>query len=289
MSFLSKKAENILHKTAGIGPNLGRSGSLDIRPSSSGLTSARSSIDKPRARLRGLSFRSSPSTPLQNEVTSAPDAAFTVIVKRLEESKDALSSSPGVSLSPPALLVALAAKEKSSPSHIFRADERAGLKSIRGWDENDSEGTGMTGTLGFVRQQEFSVLHSRHVPSALPHPPSDGSPSTQNPPAPTYVPCDKPRWITYQFYSRDKGSDKTLGDAVADLCSAADKPCDTNGCQFKRGEHELRMIHGGLRIVLKVEAREISDESSQNDIIEMWESCKTCGAVTRRHSMSDGT
>lgn len=196
------------------------------------------------------------------------------------------------------LLVALADKEEADPTRRLRADEKTGLKSILGWDGRRSQGKGMTGTLGFVRQQEFSVLHSRHVPSILSTiPPAEPflqptrSMTISNPSPPIYTTCDKARWITYQYYSRDSASDKTLGDAVVDLCSAADSPCDKSECQFKRGQHELRFIHGGLRIVLKVEPRKIEEGASaaQSDVIEMWESCKNCGATSKRNPMSDGT
>jgi 1-phosphatidylinositol-3-phosphate 5-kinase len=298
---LSKKTESFLQRTAGIAPSLGRTGSLDLTRSNTGALLPRSSEDGAIGRLRRLSFvhdsRSPLTTPLQKEINATADAPFGSILQRLEQSKDILSSSPDISLAPPSLIVTLAAKEAKDPSRCLLADEQAGLKSILGWEGKEVQGTGMTGTVGFVRQQEFSVLHSRHVPSTQPLPlaldpsliSSLDSYSPPNYQPPIFTSCEKARWITYTYYSRDSRSDKPLGDAIVDLCSAADKPCDKLGCLFKRGEHELRFIHGGLQIVVKVEPRDITDATSQSDIIEMWETCRICAARSRLNHMNDGT
>jgi len=302
-TFLSKKTESIFQRTAGLASSLGRTGSLDLQPSGSVTLSPRTSEDNKPGRLRKLSFLHDSRSPLAMVPQKDPDAPidkpFTSTLEQLEKSRDILSSSPGVSLAPPSLIATLAAQETEDPSRCLPANKQVGLKSILGWEGEKSEGRGMIGTLGFLRHQEFSVLHSRHVPGPIPCPPppspdlssssSENSPSVHNPPVPTFTQCEKARWITYKYYSRDNGSDKTLGDAVVDLCSSADKPCNKPGCQFKRGEHELRLIHDGLRIVLNVEPREINEGASQNDMVEMWETCKACGATSRRNAMSDGT
>jgi len=295
VSFLSKKTESLFQRTAGIAPNLGRTASLDLKPSGSGALLPRSPQDKTFGRLRRFSLVSDNGFhPFQTEA-KATDTLFASTLKRLKKDRDIISSSPGISLAPPSLIVALAAKETKDPSRLLLANERAGLKSILGWDGGKTQGKGMTGTLGFIRQQGFSVLHSRHVPSTSPLPPPSSSsssldsPSQPKPLAPAFIPCDMARWITYMYYSRDGRSDKTLGDAIVDLCSAAEQPCDKPGCQFKRREHELRFIHGGLRIVIKVEPRDINIGTSQNDTIEMWQTCKACAVQSRRNPMSDGT
>ena len=297
VSFFSKKTESLLQRTAGIAPNLGRTISLELKPSSSRGLSPRSSQDKIFGRLRRFSITSDSRSPLSKPSQAEVDAAdtpFASTLKRLEGSRDVLSSSPGISLAPPSLIVALAAKEAKDSSRRLLANENTSLKSILGWDGGRTQGEGMTGTLGFVRQQGFSVLHSRLVPSTPPQPPdlpssSLSSSSQLKLPVSAFSPCEKARWITYTYYSRDSRSDKTLGDAIVDLCSAADKPCDKSGCQFKRGQHELRFIHGGLRIILKVEPRDIDVGTSHDDAVTMWQTCKICNAQSRRNRMSDGT
>jgi 1-phosphatidylinositol-3-phosphate 5-kinase len=285
VSFFSKKTESLLQKTAGIAPNLGRTFSLELKPSSSRGLSPRSSQDKVFGRLRRTSLASDSRSPLSKP--SQTDTPFASTLKRLEESRDILSSSPNISLAPPSLIVDLAAKETDDSSRRLLANESTGLKSILGWDGGKTQGESMTGTLGFVRQQGFSVLHLRHVPDSSSA--SLVSSSQLKPPTSIFNPCEKARWITYMYYSRDNRSDKTLGDAIVDLCSAADKPCDKSGCQFKRGQHELRFIHGGLRITIRVEPRDIDVDTSHDDTVEMWETCKTCNAHSRRNRMSDGT
>ncbi|KAF7986678.1 hypothetical protein HWV62_20180 [Athelia sp. TMB] len=302
VSFLSKKTENFFNRHSGQAPSLGRHVSLDVKHGPSALfprSSTRASQEQSLGRLRRLSFlpESRPAPPAQPlpESPKRSDRPFRTTLGKLQQSRSLLSSSPGVFLEPPMLLVALANKEEAEPTRRLRADERMGLKSILGWEGRRTLGAGMIGAIGFVRQQEFTVLHSRHVPSIVPAPPPAGPPDasmiTPNTPAPIYTVCDKARWITYQFYSRDSASDKTLGDAIVDLCSRADSPCDKVECQFKRGEHELRFIHDTLRIALSTHPNEITDGASpsQTDVVEMWQSCKICHTASKRITMSDGT
>jgi 1-phosphatidylinositol-3-phosphate 5-kinase len=128
-------------------------------------------------------------------------------LKQIEEHKDLLSTSAGVAFTPPSLIADLAEKEKMAPNRQLNGDEKAGLSSILGWDGKDGRGKGMTGTLGFVRQQEFSLLYSQHVPAILPPPPvaessssSETSTSPLEPPKPKFSACDRPRWITTTFH-----------------------------------------------------------------------------------------
>lgn len=307
MSFFSRKTEGLVHRLNS--PLFPRAASLDIQrtppTSGMGMLSSRPSEDNALGRLRRLSFlhdqrAGSLSQMTKPETPTVPDKPFATVLKQLEKNKSLLSSSPGIYIPPPAILVTLAAREKLDPSRKLRGDEKTGLKTIRGWEGRKSQGRGLIGTLGFVRQQEFSVLHSRHVPSLLPLPPVQTTPDSSSIPnelpyrtplpETIYTPCDKPRWITYKYYSRDPSLDKTLGDAIVDLCASADSNCDKPGCTFKRGEHEIRFTHGGMRITLRVEPREITGETSgsQNDSIELWESCKVCAKESRRRMMSDG-
>lgn len=306
VSFFSRKTEGLAHRLSS--PLFPRAASLDTHrtPSASGtgMLSPRSSEDNALGRLRRLSFlhdqRSGSPQMTKMETPAVPEKSFTTILQQLEKNKYLLSSSPGISLPPPAILVTLAAREKLDPSRKLRGDEKTGLKTIRGWDGRKSQGRGLIGALGFVRQQELSVLHSRHVPALLPLPPiqttTDSSSIPNELPYRTplpeliYTSCDKPRWITYKFYSRDPSMDKTLGDAIVDLCAGADINCDKPSCTFKRGEHEIRFIHGGTQISLRVEFREITEDlsGSQNGVVELWESCKVCAKESRRRTMSDG-
>jgi 1-phosphatidylinositol-3-phosphate 5-kinase len=86
-----------------------------------------------------------------------PDTPFSNALKRLEESKACLSTSPGASFSPPKVLLDLAQKEGVKPNRRLKGDGRASLSSILGWDCKAAQGKGISGILGFVHQQ-ISVL-----------------------------------------------------------------------------------------------------------------------------------
>ena len=300
LSFFSKKS--LAHRASTISPILGRGGSLDLgisipnqdRQDEQG---SRYSEDGTESRLRRFSFISDgrPSFLKSSQAKSDLELPFSSALKRIERSKDLLSTSAGVSFAPPSLIVDLAEKEKMAPTRRLKGDEKAGLTSILGWDGKDARGKGMSGTLGFIRQQEFSLLYSQHVPSTLPHPPvaksssSESSTASLVPPKPRFSSCDRPRWITYRYYSHDPAEDKSLGETIMDLASGSHLACDKHGCQFKRGKHELRFIHGGLRIVVKVDSAVEDAMIKDDDEIEVWGSCVICGAKSERSEMSDGT
>lgn len=217
-------------------------------------------------------------TPTQH-VTHKP---FETALHNVEESASLLSTSTGVRFKPPKILIDLAEKEKATQNRSLMADERVALSSILGWDGKDTEGRGMSGTLGFVRYQELSVLHSQHIP---PLPPEGSSISA----APSVLPtaqlsfCGKPYWTTYCYYS---AGDKLLGDMIDDLIKNANLPCERPGCLFTRGQHERRIIHGGTRIAIRTN---VEGEDSADDLIHMWQSCAVCEARTPRTKMHDGT
>ena len=75
------------------------------------------------------------------------------------------------------------------------------------------------------------------------------------------------------------------------MCLRADEPCDEAGCQYKKGEHELRYTHGGVRILFHTkrtsQPKEQLDED--DDLPEMWESCSVCGKESPHHMMYDAT
>ena len=79
-----------------------------------------------------------------------------------------------------------------------------------------------------------------------------------------------------------------LGEMISDLCEGAEYPCDTPGCQYKRGQHQLRLIHNGLGITMDVQAQ-INSEGGQGEKIELWQSCQVCNGKTERKEMTDGT
>ncbi|KAH9475049.1 1-phosphatidylinositol 3-phosphate 5-kinase FAB1 [Psilocybe cubensis] len=310
---------------------------------------------------RRLSLRRSThsSTPVDSGAIT-PSLPFVVALKRIEESKGFLSTSPGVILNAPKLLVDLADKENLSiadlenqpPKRRLKGDERLALTSLLGWDGKDAEGRGMSGILGFVRQQQISVLCSTHVPpvapaktpaNVAPSPsltntsdiPSQGSStfttnstassssgasvatvSPNNVKTPPFnlptsglSPCGKPHWITYRYYSN---GDSTLGEWIEEFTKSSNLPCDRPECKFTRGQHEIRVIHDGVRITFRSsktsteakkdegetegkskeekpvgthDANEINDEQH----ISVWETCAVCNASTSRKLMDDGT
>lgn len=310
---------------------------------------------------RRLSLRKSThssSSPIHSGAVT-PSLPFAVALKRIEESKGLLSTSPGVVLSAPKLLMDLAEKENLSITDLenqlhkrrLKGDERLALTSLLGWDGKDAEGRGMSGILGFIRQQQISVLCSTHVPpvgsaknvtnviasassSNVSDIPSQGSsaftasttsssstgtsvatvaPNTANTPPfnlPTsgLSPCGKPHWITYQYYSN---GDSILGEWIEEFTKASNLPCDRPECKFTRGQHEIRVIHDGVRIVFrsskaqKEEKKEEDVEGKQNEEkqddthaankvfneqrISVWETCAICNISTSRKTMDDGT
>ncbi|KDR71610.1 hypothetical protein GALMADRAFT_253980 [Galerina marginata CBS 339.88] len=141
-----------------------------VRKSFDGLSGAVNGL-----RLNRFSFMGERRSSIRNS-TQAPQVTsaqpFLSAVKRIEDSKNLLSTSAGVTLPPPKLLVDLSEKEKGNAilpaiegqKRRLTGDERVALTSLLGWDGKDAEGRGMTGILGFVRHQEISVLCSLHVP-----------------------------------------------------------------------------------------------------------------------------
>jgi 1-phosphatidylinositol-3-phosphate 5-kinase len=224
------------------------------------------------------------------------DRAFQSALHHIEESKGMLSASPGLIFPPPQLLIRLAESEKEHPSRRLTGEERTGLTSILGWESKKAAGRGnLVGTAAFLRQQQLSLLYSEHVngPDRTSQASADGTlnkPVGGEPKQRTYVHCGVPvQWLTYVYYASGK-QDQSLGDMVTSICLRADEPCTQPGCKARRGEHERRWIHGGIRVVVQTEAR---DPSASPDVysedIEMWQSCKICRKSTEQRKMSDGT
>ncbi|EKM51041.1 uncharacterized protein PHACADRAFT_262987 [Phanerochaete carnosa HHB-10118-sp] len=159
----------------------------------------------------------------------------------------------------------------------------------------------MANLAGFVRHQSFSVLYSEYVPHQT-TPASSRSPTPDSAQVSTsslsittsarIILCGRRRrWVTYRYYSRDGGVDECLGETITRMCSKVDGACDEPGCSFKKGEHELRYTHGGIRILLNISKASRSDPQLEGDeeLPEMWESCVVCGKQSTRVRMQDGT
>lgn len=226
-----------------------------------------------------------------------PDTPFSNALKRLEESKACLSTSPGVSFSPPKVLLDLAQKEGVKPNRRLKGDEMVSLSTILGWDGKAAQGKGMSGILGFVRQQEISVLFGQHVPPATPPTPwleTEGSSAftassaSSNLPTPGFGSCGKPGWVTYRYYSHNPDEDQVLGEAIMDLTAKSQLPCLRQCCPYKRGQHELRLIHGGIRIIVRVD-NEVTSPETEDTSIKTWETCAICSAASEKNTMTDAT
>jgi 1-phosphatidylinositol-3-phosphate 5-kinase len=108
------------------------------------------------------------------------------------------------------------------------------------------------------------------------------------------------------------GLDKRLGEFIYEIIRDANSPCTTTttagggGCGYKKGEHELRIVHAGVRVSIGVcgyeefgqkekdkkpkgEKVESGQDAESEDKIEMWQSCRICQKQTDRIEMSDGT
>ena len=79
-----------------------------------------------------------------------------------------------------------------------------------------------------------------------------------------------------------------LGETITELCRSADKLCGIRKCQFKRGQHQLRFIHGGVRVAADLGTMEAAENWDKEEI-GMWEACRVCDKKTESRQMSDGT
>lgn len=226
---------------------------------------------------------------------SLHDKPYQTALQRVEEGKTLLSTSPGLVIPPPQLLVRLAELEKANPTRRLTGDERTGLTGILGWEGKKAALRGsMTGTIGFLRQQQLSLLYSESVfdpdrasQSSAP----DGSAMK------LVDPRLKPhthsgvhvRWVTYMYYGSDD-YDQCLGDMITSICSRAEEPCSQRGCKIPQQRHERRWTHGGIYVTAKTEPQvPLASPDVQSQAIEMWQSCKICQESTARCTMSDGT
>ncbi|KAH9943601.1 hypothetical protein B0H21DRAFT_695546 [Amylocystis lapponica] len=298
-SFFSRKTENIL-RAANAAPSAVRRGSFDLPLTQKprGRSAVRPSEGGTAPRPRRFSFvaASLPTSP-QWSGGQLTQHVFASAIERIRDSSELLSTSPGIAFTPPRVLLALAEKEKVDATRRLTGDEKAALTSLLGWEGKAALGRGMAGTTGFVRQQGLSVLFSEHVPLPLMVLPQPPNPTATPAPASSALVTpakfnycgSRRRWITYRYYD---STDETLGEAITRMCSTAEELCDKPGCQYRRGDHDVRWIHGNVRILatVSVPAAATQAKSDQSDeILRMWESCAICGKESRRDRMTDGT
>ncbi|KAF8900880.1 hypothetical protein CPB84DRAFT_1747322 [Gymnopilus junonius] len=115
----------------------------------------------------------------------------------------------------------------------------------------------------------------------------------------------------------DRDHDTRLGEWVTAYIKKSKDACEVPGCAFEVGRHEVRVIHDGVRIVLRVgegdegvegvkglrgsggegEQKEEEEEGNEKEeeeeeeeeAIWMWSSCAVCAKTSKRVKMSDGT
>ncbi|KAI3612695.1 1-phosphatidylinositol-3-phosphate 5-kinase [Moniliophthora roreri] len=187
-------------------PDSGIGETAPSRPSTDATSFQNPGYDGIGSRIRRFSFTHSPfsvkslsatspdaTTPIQSTiVTDTPSKPFTHLLERLRETRDLLSTSPGVgqNIELPTLIARLADRERESATGgKVRGDERVALRELLGWGEDGSTdsqfvdkdkkytntnsgpnismmlGMGMLGTKGFLKHQALSMLVSVHVPT----------------------------------------------------------------------------------------------------------------------------
>jgi 1-phosphatidylinositol-3-phosphate 5-kinase len=263
-------------------PDLHRGNSIDLG-SLSDLSPAAAGIIKLGRRFSIMGdYRQAPPAP----PARTPEVPFSTALKHLKANKGYLSTSAGVTFDPPLLLDHLAEKEKENPKWRLKGDEKVGLRALLGWEGRETHGKGMGGLSGFVRQQEISVLVSQHVPTipASPETPGEPCPPETGPPLPTLKLCGKPRWKTYCYFSAK--DDESFGEAIIGLISSGSLPCEEMSCGYPRGRHQMRHVHAGVRINVRID-NSGEDESVKD--IQSWESCAECGAKTPQSHISDAS
>lgn len=296
LSFFSRKGFGYRSQT--ISPVMERGASLDLTIPSPNIppdTPEEASGRHRRFSFMGDKLERRISLRSNSHSSDNAEPLFASILRRLEASRELLSTSPGVSFAIPSLLIELADTEKERLNRKLTGDEKVALASLIGWDGKDSRGNGMSGMLGFVRQQGLSVLRSKFVPAQLsvPEKPSSTnplpSPPPPNPPKPSLKMCGRPQLLTFQYYSHEESQDQSLGETILDLCATADLACEQLECKFKRGEHEIRLIHGRLRIVvLSTSSQKPIPDTDIKTTIELWESCIVCDCKSLKRNLSDG-
>jgi 1-phosphatidylinositol-3-phosphate 5-kinase len=294
-SFIHKR----LPRSITVNSSEPRDASLDFSPHESD-TLARASLDtspgatQPRQRRFSI-FGESRATPPPEPSQTLHDNPFQTALQHVEEGRALLSTSPGLVVPLPQLLVRLAELEKANPTRRLTGEERTGLTSILGWEGKKAALRGsMTGTAGFLRQQQLSLLYSEYVYDP------DSVAQSSAPVGSPMKPVDallKPHKhsgvhvhrVTYMYYGGDD-CDQCLGDMITTLCSRAEEPCPQRACKIPQERHERRWSHNGIRVTAKTEPQApFASPDIRSQEIEMWQSCKICQESTARCNMSDGT
>ncbi|KAH9847776.1 hypothetical protein C2E23DRAFT_847419 [Lenzites betulinus] len=300
-SFLTKRTEDFIQRATNVAPVAVRRGSLEL-PLAQKFSRHTSLPQHPDGGFlyRKLSILPTVSSRLSQEEPTEPDLTpFTTCTKRIDEWKTLLSTTPGVVFSPPRFLLDIAEQERKDPGRRLAGDEKAALTSILGWHGKESLVRGLVGMAGFVRHQGLLVLYSEHVPGtsslvSSPQTPDQSSgASSAEAQFPLRIACGghRRKWIHYRYYDRAQRWDDTLGEAIQRWCTTAEDPCIHPDCHFQRGEHDMRWIHSGVRLLATVSlpnSAEASSSSSEEDI-RMWHGCAICGKESTKEVMHDGT
>ncbi|TBU43722.1 hypothetical protein BD309DRAFT_959936 [Dichomitus squalens] len=296
-SFLSKKTEDLLHRATNAAPVIARRGSVDLSFGAK-FQRATSLPHGPDGGFlsRRLSLLSTVASRTSQDSKDPQTTIFATLVERLDLWKDLLSTSPGVVFYLPDFLVSIVERESKDPGRKLLGDEKAALTSLLGWQGKETSSQGMTGVSGFVRHQGITVLYSEHIPGTstlLSSPPTpsksdNASVELQTPPR---LPCwgQRRKWINYRYYQRGRHWDESLGEAIVRWCETAEDPCRHPECQFQRGEHDMRWIHGGVRLLATVSPPTSGDASTSDDSVRMWVGCGICGKESSKEVMHDGT
>ena len=301
--FLRQGIWSLLHRrlprSVTVNSSESRDASLDLTLRESD-TPSRASLDsfsrqtQPRQRRFSIFGENHTPPPPPELPQTSPDRPFQSTLQRIEEGKALLSTSPGLVIAPPQLLVRLAELETANPTRRLTGDERTGLTSILGWEGKKAALRGrLTGTPGFLRQQHLSLLYSEYVydPDRASQLSADGSPMklVDAEPQP-HAHCGvHARWVTYTYYGAGD-CDQCLGDMITSTCSQAEESCPQRACKILQGRHERRWTHGGICVTAKTEPQvPLSSPDVRSQEIEMWQSCKICQESTTRCTMSDGT
>ncbi|KAI0260351.1 hypothetical protein BC834DRAFT_973492 [Gloeopeniophorella convolvens] len=299
-SLFSKR----MPRSVTLNPSGSRGASLDLsRAMSDAPGQPRASVDAspgtPPPRQRRFSIfgeNRAPISPLEPPQPPTPEHPFQTALRRVEDGRALLSTSPGLVIPAPQLLLRLAELERANPARRLTGEERTGLTSLLGWEGKRAAARYMAGTVGFLRQQRLALLYSEHVhdverASQASGESTPGASKLANAAEPrAYVHCGaRARWVNHAFYAGGE-HDRCLGDTVAAMCAHAEEPCIQPGCKALQWRHERRWMHGGFRIVAKIDAHDASaSRDPRSEEVAMWQSCKVCGESTARCTMSDGT
>lgn len=296
-SFLSKKTEDLINRASHVAPVMARRGSLDIGQRFPRHTSMPHGPDGGFL-ARRLSLLSTVSSRASEESTESSRITWAAAVRRIDSWKDLMSTSPGVVFHPPRFLHAIAEQEAKDPSRRLVGDEKAALTSLLGWQSKESLGRTMVGMRGFVQHQGLTVLYSEHVPgtsaSALlspPPTPSKSDASSLEVSSPLRIACGgfRRKWVHYRYYRCGEQWDESLGEAIVRWCTTAEDACCHPDCHFQRGEHDMRWIHGGVRMIATIALPAPGEVYISDDLVRMWQSCAICGKETPKAVMHDGT